>query len=110
MASARFGIDWTEVKWWGDHLFAVSDDGNGLGMKFVEFWDEFACWVRDDVRLEGPEFMLALSDGVAMGFAAKACGVLPRVDGPYFEPLRSCFLHLCEGVWRNGDFSTPSPA
>lgn len=106
-ASDRFGIDYRKVRWWGDHLFAISDGGTGLGKKFVDFWDEFACWVRDDVEFKSPELVLALSDGVAMGFAAAHCGITPEDGHEFFNPIRACFQHLCGGLWRNGDFSPP---
>lgn len=105
LASAKFGIDWHETRWWGDHLFAIS--GN-LVERFVNFWDSFAEWVRDEVEFERPELHLALSDGVAMAFASYHCGILPVRDDNLFDPLRRCFQHLGQGVWKQGDFSSPN--
>lgn len=103
LISKRFGIGWTEVMWWGCHLFAISDDGKGSCPRFLDFWDEYAIWLRDEVTLD-PGNALTFSDSTAMGFAAKACGITPRREVEFFRPIISCFLHLHTGSWRQGDF------
>lgn len=100
-ASSKFGIDWKNLWWWGDYLFAIVDtEDRTLGSKFVDFWDRFACWVRDEVVFENPGDELTLADGVAMAYAAAYCGIPPRVEKPLFLPIINCFQHLCKGYWR----------
>lgn len=101
LASRRFGVDWRLVNWWGCSLFAISDHGKGLGKRFVDFWDEFACWVRDTLMPEDLKSVKALPDCAAIAFAARAAEpkatIFERSD--FFTPITKSFRHLRIKGW-----------
>lgn len=90
--------NWRKLLWWGDWLFAVTrdtEDYSGVWPKFIETWNRFASW---SAGKSCPE--LALGDGVAMAFAAEACGWHPQTRNEAFSPIVRAFRHMFCGDWR----------
>lgn len=96
LATQRFHIDWRDVTWWGCSLFAVSDDGSGLGTKFVDGWDEWAHWAKSVLSPQDWMSNRALSDCAAMAFAARMAGTASLVFGQSrcFDPITVSYQHL----------------
>lgn len=108
MASKEFGINWREVSWWGCSLWAITDDGHGLGQRFVDAWDRLAYWARDTFSREDANSVRALSDCAAMAFAASIAGPKATLSGRsrFFEPITAAFRHLRVRGWEQA----PNPS
>jgi len=98
-------IDWPQIPWWGDWIFTVTrdtDDDSGTWFKFLDAWDRFAIWRRDNL----PPHALIGSDNIAMAFAAAACGWVPeqRLE---MAPFIHAFSHMFFGAATNRDRLVP---
>ena len=87
--------DWRALPWWGDCLYAVTRDETPAWEQFLFAWDRFAAFTVG----KEPSHPLILGDGVAMAFAAHACGWAPRHEAA-LTPLARSFEHLAVGDWR----------
>lgn len=89
---------WRDATWWGDWLFAVTrntEDDSGKWLLFCETWDRFARWSAAEGCSE-----LAFGDGVALAWAAHACGWRPQRRTASFVHITSTFQHLMAGDWK----------
>lgn len=92
-------VDWQSSRWWGDFLFAVTrdtEDGSGTWSRLIPTWDCFAALTST------LPFSICFGDGVALAFAAHACGWKPVWRKPEFEPILRAFRHVGFSVatWR----------
>lgn len=106
---ARLGAPgWRETWWWGDYLFAVTPGETGFA--FVDAWDRFVEVARGEFTMvDQPALQLAIGDGVAMAFAAHACGFTPERRVPEFAPIVRAFQHQGLGAWKRGELAPPAP-
>jgi hypothetical protein len=95
-AAAHMGVaDWRALRWWGDWLYTVSRDEAGAWKGFVPAWDRFVAFAAD----QAPMHPLILGDGVAMAFAAVACGWTPRFETPALLEVVHALRHTGVGAW-----------
>jgi hypothetical protein len=95
-ATAHLSIgNWRGFRWSGDWLYSVTRDEAGAWQGLCPLWDRFAAFT---VHEPSPH-PLVLGDGIALTFAAAACG-LPVMVQPALASIAHAFRHLNAGAWR----------
>jgi hypothetical protein len=106
-AAVHLGVvDWrSSLWWWGDFLWALVRDEAGCWERFCPTWDRLVAWTEQNT----PPHPLILGDGVAMAFAAHACGWSDTIHRSTFEGLTTAFVHQGSGAWRRTLEATRAP-